>query len=281
MAETAGLWSRPTRLPCRAVGVDSTPGIPASQRVPPPAVPISLLVASSCRRRTLCFSAQASQRVWFGIACLRQSLQIPSSLALSRWSLAALLEASLRSGSDCLWASRPPCSSGVLSTFGGETFFSGLGFGSDLGLVFPGFVNRRRSPGFSRVGVDEGLLARSYLLLNLAGSGTRSRKVAPTARVWGPGTQIQYIPAILQAGPYIQGTRGNASRESGLSGWDPVKLVAGPHSAANQRQFSQSPYVRSRVFPRRAQLFSIFSWLVVSIAPPFVFYILNKVQDVA
>ena len=145
-----------------------------------------LLVASFCRRSTPCFSAHASHRVWFGIACLRQSLQIPSSLALSRRSLAALLEVSLWSGSDCLWASRPSCSSGVLSTFGGETFFSGLGFGSDLGLVFPGFVNRRRSPGFSRVGVDEGMSAGSYLPLNLAGSGTRSRKVKPTA-IPGPG----------------------------------------------------------------------------------------------
>ena len=63
-----------------------------------------LLVASFCRRSTPCFSAHASHRVWFGIACLRQSLQIPSSLALSRRSLAALLEVSLWSGSDCLWA---------------------------------------------------------------------------------------------------------------------------------------------------------------------------------
>ena len=146
--------------------------------------------SSSSRRHPSCVRPCASRRMprtWSGSGwpVRRQSLQSPSSLAFSRRSLAAFLEASLRSGGDCLWASRPPCSSGVLSTFGGRTLFGGLGFGSDLGLVFPGFVNRRRSPGFSRVGVGEGLLARSYLPLNLAGSGTRSRKVAPTARFCG------------------------------------------------------------------------------------------------
>ena len=52
--------------------------------------------------RGVVLSAQVSQRVWFGIACSRQSLQIPSSLALSRQSLAAFLEASLYSGGRCL-----------------------------------------------------------------------------------------------------------------------------------------------------------------------------------
>ena len=179
----------PLILGRHAASRDGAQGIPVSYPVPPPAwsegVFLFLLAASSFLRETLCFSAHASHLVWFGMACPRQSLQSPSSLAFSRRSLAAFLEASLRSGGDCLWASRPPCSSGVLSTFGGRTLFGGLGFGSDLGLVFPGFVNRRRSPGFSRVGVGEGLLARSYLPLNLAGSGTRSRKVAPTARFCG------------------------------------------------------------------------------------------------
>ena len=188
------LWQLPLgvslalrRQACRAAGRDSTP---ASHRVPPPAwpaAPLSLLVALPCRCRTLCFSAQASQRVWFGIACSRQSLQIPSSLAFSRQSLAAFLEASLSSGGRCLGPSRSLCPSGVLSTFGGRTFLGGLGLGSDSGLVLPGFVNRRRSLGFSRVEVDDGLLAGSYLPLNLAGSGTRSRKVAPIFMLGGAG----------------------------------------------------------------------------------------------
>ena len=180
---------------CRVAGRGGTPGTPASHPVPPPAGAASvfffLLAVSFFLRATLCFSAHASHRVWFGIAGSRQTRQSPSSLALSRRSLAAFLAASLCSASDCLWASRPLCPPGILSTFGGETFFSGLGFGSDLGLVFPGFVNRRRSPGFSRVGVDEGLLAGSYLPLNLAGSGTRSRKVAPTARFCGGTNPMQ------------------------------------------------------------------------------------------
>ena len=86
-----------------------------------------------------------------------------------------------------LGPSRSLCPSGVLSTFGGRTFLGGLGLGSDSGLVLPGFVNRRRSLGFSRVGVDDGLLAGSYLPLNLAGSGTRSRKVAPIFMLGGAG----------------------------------------------------------------------------------------------
>ena len=144
-----------------------------------------LLVASFFLRASLCFSAQASQRVWFGIACPRQCRQIPSSLALSCQSLAAFLAASLYSGGRCLGPSRSLCSSGVFLTSGREAFLGGLGFGSDLALVFPGFPNRRRSPGFSSVGVDGGLFAGSYSPLNLAGSGTRSRKVAPTARFCG------------------------------------------------------------------------------------------------
>ena len=73
-----------------------------------------------------------------------------------------------------LGPSRSLCPSGISSTLGAEAFLGGLGFGSDLGLVLPGFVNRRRSPGFSSTGVDGGLLAGSYLPLNLAGSGQRN-----------------------------------------------------------------------------------------------------------
>ena len=161
----------------------------------------SLIVASFFRWCTLCFSAQASQRVWFGIACSRQSLQIPSSLALSRQSFAAFLEASLYSGGRCLGPSRSLCPSGISSTLGAEAFLGGLGFGSDLGLVLPGFVNRRRSPGFSSTGVDGGLLAGSYLPLNLAGSGTRSRKVAPTARVCGANDAALTVSECLSLCP--------------------------------------------------------------------------------
>ena len=162
---------------------------PASHRVPPSGWPraafFSLLAALFFLRETLWFSAHASQRVWFGMAGSRQCRQIPSSLALSRQSLAALLEASLYSGGRCLGPLGSLCVSGVFLTSAGESFLVALGFGSDLGLVFPGFVNRRRSPDFSRVGVDGGLLAGSYLPLNLLGNGTRRAKVAPTARV-GP-----------------------------------------------------------------------------------------------
>ena len=115
----------------------------------------------------------------------RQSRQSPSSLAFSRQPFAAFLEASLRSGCDCLRPSCSLCSSGVLLTLGGETFLGGLGFGSDADLGFVGFGSRRLSPGFSRIGVDEGLSAGSYLLSNLLGSGMRRAKVAPTARFCG------------------------------------------------------------------------------------------------
>ena len=190
---------------CRAAGRGRT----ASHRVSPPARPevvfLSLLAVSFFLRATLCFSAHASHLVWFGMACSRQCRHCPSSLALSRQSLAAFLEASLYSGGRCLGPSRPLRSSGVFSTFCGGTFFGGLGFGSDLGLVLPGFVKRCRSPGFSRVGVDGGLLAGSYWPLNLAGSGTRSRKVAPTARVCGrpalgpvvPRAWLACVPGLL------------------------------------------------------------------------------------
>ena len=145
-----------------------------------------LRLASFFLRETLCFSAHASQRVCFGMACLRQSLQSPSSLALSRQSLAALLEASLCSGCSCLGPSCSLCSSGIFLTLGGEAFFGGLGFGSDVDLGFAGFRSRRLSPGSSRTGVDEGLLSGSYLPPNLLGIGTRSAKVAPTTRFCGP-----------------------------------------------------------------------------------------------
>lgn len=54
-----------------------------------------------------------------------------------------------------------------------------------MGLDFLGSVRRRLSLGFSRVEVDAGLRARSYLPPNLLGSGTRSEKVASTARLGG------------------------------------------------------------------------------------------------
>ena len=79
----------------------------------------------------------------------------------------------------------PLCSSGIFLTLGGEAFFGGLGFGSDVDLGFAGFRSRRLSPGFSRVGVDEGLLSGSYLPPNLLGIGTLSAKVAPTTRLCG------------------------------------------------------------------------------------------------
>ena len=66
-----------------------------------------------------------------------------------------------------------------------------LGFGSGVGLDFLGFVRRRLSPGFSRVGVDAGLLAGSYLPPNLLGSGTRSEKVASTTRLGGEPTGLK------------------------------------------------------------------------------------------
>ena len=144
-----------------------------------------LLAASFFRCPTLCFSAQGSQRVWLGMAGSRQSRHRPSSLALSRQSLAALLEASLRSGCSFLRRSYSLRSSSVFLTLGGETFFGGLGLGSVVGLRFAGFGSRRLSPRFSWVGVDSGLLAGSYLPLNLLGSGTRRAKVAPTARLGG------------------------------------------------------------------------------------------------
>ena len=57
------------------------------------------------------------------------------------------------------------------------------GFWFRFRLVFPAFVKRGRSPGFSNVGVDGVLGAGSCLPFNLGGSGARSRKVAPTARL--------------------------------------------------------------------------------------------------
>ena len=57
------------------------------------------------------------------------------------------------------------------------------GFRLRLGLGLTGF--RELWPGFRSVEVDEGLPAESYLPLNLAGNGTRSRKVTPTARACG------------------------------------------------------------------------------------------------
>ena len=186
----------PTPPACRAAGRGSTP---SSQRVPLPAwlntLFLSLRAMSYILRAVLCFPAQASQRVWPGMAGSRQSLQIPIALALSRHSFAALLEASLCSGGRRLGPSCSFCSSGVFSAFGGETFFGGLGFGSSADFGFPGFVNRRRSSGFSRVGVDEGLVAGSYLPPNLLGSGTRSAKVAPTARLRGPvkEARVRYV----------------------------------------------------------------------------------------
>ena len=185
---TLGRAKESSRAPPIARCVAGRGSTPASHWVlPPEAAFLFSLAESFCRCRTLCFSAQASQRVWFGIACSRQSLQIPSSLAFSRQSWAAFLEASLYSGGRCLGPSRSLCPSGISSTLGAEAFLGGLGFGSDLGLVLPGFVNRRRSPGFSSTGVDWGLLAGSCLPLNLAGSGTRSRKVAPIFMLGGAG----------------------------------------------------------------------------------------------
>ena len=63
-----------------------------------------------------------------------------------------------------------------------------LGFGSGVGLDPPGFVSRRLSSVFSRVGVDAGLLRGSYSTPNLLGSGTVIAKVMPTARS-GRGNQ--------------------------------------------------------------------------------------------
>ena len=60
-----------------------------------------------------------------------------------------------------------------------------LGFGSGVGLDPPGFVSRRLSSVFSRVGVDAGLLRGSYSTPNLLGSGTVIAKVMPTARLGG------------------------------------------------------------------------------------------------
>ena len=161
-----------------------------------------LRLASFFLRETLCFSAHAAQRVCFGMACLRQSLQSPSSLALSRQSSAALLEASLCSGCSCLGPSCSLCSSGIFLTLGGEAFFGGLGFGSDVDLGFAGFRSRRLSPGFSRVGVDEGLLSGSYLPPNLLGIGTLSAKVAPTTR---PGGKDGAVPGKDGAVPRNDG----------------------------------------------------------------------------
>ena len=69
--------------------------------------------------------------------------------------------------------------------------------GSVVDLDFPGFVRCRLSPGFSRVGVDLGLLGEPYFPLNLLGRGTRSEKVASTTRLCGgtmhrPGRR-QYV----------------------------------------------------------------------------------------
>ena len=52
------------------------------------------------------------------MVCSRQSRHRPSSLALSRRSLAAFLESSLASGCTCLGPSSSPCSSGSCSTLG-------------------------------------------------------------------------------------------------------------------------------------------------------------------
>ena len=160
-----------------------------------------LLMASFFRRAILCFSAQASQRVRLGTAGSRQSRHSSSSFALSRQFLAALLEASLRSGCSRLEASCSLRSSGVFLTLGGETFLGGLGLGPDVGLGFAGSRRRRLSPGFSRIGVDEGLLAGSYLQLNLSGSGMRRAKVAPTARVCGETCFTQNHVGRHQGGP--------------------------------------------------------------------------------
>ena len=204
---------------CHAVGVNSTLVSPASHRVPPPAWPraafFSLLAASFFLRETLWFSAHTSQRVWFGMACPRQCRQVPSSLALSRRSLAAFLAASLYSGGRCLGPLCSLCVSGVFLTFCGEAFLGALGFGFHLALVLPGFVNRRRSPGFSRVRVDEGLFAGSYLPLNLLGNGTRRAKVAPTARLGGvsvcaTGSHGQAVGSS----PHLRGIRCHLCRPS-------------------------------------------------------------------
>ena len=72
---------------------------------------------------------------------------------------------------------------GVRAFLEGATTVDCLVTGSVANLDFPGFVRCRLSPGFSRVGVDLGLLAGSYLPPNLLGSGTRSENIASTARL--------------------------------------------------------------------------------------------------
>ena len=130
------------------------------------------------------------------MASVLQCRHRPSCLALCRLSCAAILLASLRSGRCRRRRSYSRRFSGLVNPLAGVgcgslALLSGgglaalLGFGSGVGLDFLGFVRRRLSPGFSRVGVDAGLLAGSYLPPNLLGSGTRSENVASTTRLGG------------------------------------------------------------------------------------------------
>ena len=83
-------------------------------------------------------------------------------------------------------------SSSVLSTLGVAGFLGVLALvdclfsGGCEWLAFLGLVSGLSSPGLSSIGVDVGLLLKSYSAPNLVGSGTRIRKVAPIARLRGP-----------------------------------------------------------------------------------------------
>ena len=78
------------------------------------------------------------------------------------------------------------------------------GFRLRLGLGLTGF--REPSPVFRSVEFDDGLPAESYMPLNLAGSGTRSRKVAPSARFCGGTGSLWLCPWQLpRLSPRVRG----------------------------------------------------------------------------
>ena len=168
----------------------------------------------------------------------------PSCFALCRLSFSAFLWASRCSGrcrrrSYSRWFSGLviPLAGGwdLLALLTGRGLATFRGFGSDVALDFPGFVRCRLSQVLSRVGIDAGLLAGSYLPPNLLGSGTRSEKVAPTTLLGG-GTLPARLPPPVPPGLSPRG-RGNHVTE------DVQELLAGsiPRRHSHARGVRQSP----------------------------------------